>query len=198
VAPNANPKVAVDVPRHEGNERKARSWFMDVNAGAGLTSAIAPDVSPDFGGGLALGVTQKTLVSPLVLLSVYVAQSPSKTYNEGTAQFQRLTGRLTGCPLRLEAAGITFRPCARFEAGQLSADGSQVPHQLSKDILWLALGASARGELQLAGPLNLALDLGAIFPLVHDRFFFEPSEKVFFQIPYAGFVGALELGLRIL
>lgn len=192
------PRVARDAtPRHE-EEHKRRPWTFGVTASVGLASAIAPDVSPDFGAGVGFGATQRTLWSPLVLLGAQVAVSPSVSNGEGTARFERIGARLTGCPLRIEAATVTIRPCALFELGQYSAIGSQVPNQSSAQFLWSAVGAAVRGELPIAGPLNLALDLGAFFPFARDSFYFNPSHIQVHSIPAVGFTGALGIGLRIL
>jgi hypothetical protein len=159
---------------------------------------VAPEVSPDFGLAIGVGSKRKVVFSPAVLLSGQLAMSRDFRSSEGTAQFQRLGARLTACPLAGNTGPILLRPCVHFEVGQLRARGTGADPSLTARILWLDLGASVRGEMMLAGPLILAAELGAIFPLASDTFYFKPSQVTVYSIPVIGFVGALELGLRFL
>jgi hypothetical protein len=52
--------------------------------------------------------------------------------------------------------------------------------------------------LTLFGPLSLTAELGAGFPLIDDSFYFDPSGNSIHQVPPVGFLGALELGVRIM
>lgn len=210
VATTAPMPVPTPPPTNSGDETLStatknarpieRRWWLGADAGIGLASGLAPRPSADFSLGMGVGATQKTLLSPIVLLSGHLAESPTASNQEGTARFQRLAGRITGCPLKLDAAPFSFRPCALFEVGELRAKGTNAENHatVSVPILWLALGATMRGELHLVGPLTLAGEAGALLPLVRDSFYFNPSGTTLYKVGDVGFVGALELGVQFL
>jgi hypothetical protein len=82
--------------------------------------------------------------------------------------------------------------------GELRGTGSDVSPALTATLLWMEVGVTGRGEVRLVGPLYGGVEVGATFPLVHDTFYFKPSQNVVHEVPAAGFVGAIELGLRVL
>jgi len=203
VVPEPNPDAVAVVDRRppaspDGSGPRPKPWWLGASASASLVSAIAPGLSPDVGVGVSVGATRTGLVSPLVVLTGHLAESSEFAGTGGSAQFQRLAGRITGCPLAATAGPVLLRPCALFEMGQLRAEGSHVTPAHTARILWLELGTSVRGEVNLVGPLTLGVELGAVFPLVSDTFYFQPSRVRVHQIPAVGFLGALALGVRIL
>jgi hypothetical protein len=201
----AERKASNQRPVRASSRKRDRPWQLGATAGVGIIGAMAPTLSPDFALGLGAGTTSRTLVSPWVRLSAHLAESAAvnSADGNGTARFERLAGRLTGCPLMgqmgLAASPVVLRPCLLFEAGRLRASGSNAPNHKDVSLGWTALGATLRGELVLFGPLTLGLEAGALFPLLRDSFYFDPDrQNVVHQVERAGFLGSLELGLRIL
>ncbi|HEX4341251.1 MAG TPA: hypothetical protein VH062_35320 [Polyangiaceae bacterium] len=198
-APNAESVVPTRTPSPAPRAGKldSRSWWFAASTGVGLASAIAPGFSPDFGIGIAAGAPRRGMLSPLVHLSGHFAESRELSGGGGTAQFRRVAGRVTACPVAASAAMVVLRPCALLDVGQLRATGSNVAPALTARTLWLELGATVRAEARITGPLFVMAELGAGFPLVRDDFYFVPSRVPVHTIPPVGFIGALELGVRI-
>jgi hypothetical protein len=205
----ATPATApVDPAEDRAPDRETRlpvhehSWWFGTSGSAGIVGAMAPQLTPDFGIGATAGTTRKSLVTPWIRLSGHFAESAASQTPEGTAHFERLAARLTGCPIAVRVAlylsPLVLRPCLLFEAGRLEASGSNTPHQKDVPITWSALGATVRGEFLLVGPLSLGMELGALLPMTHDKFYFDPKQETVYQVGYLGFLGSLELGVRIL
>jgi hypothetical protein len=170
---------------------RARSRFAIALRG-GVASALAPRLLPVIGASIEIARVDAGVLAPTLRLSMLRADSSAELVGAGPqrARFRSTLGRLEGCPLRIEIVPrLTALPCALFEAGALSADGSSPFSPASATRPWLAPGALGRVQVDVIGDLVVEVEGGAVFPIVRDTFLFAPS-LVAHEVPVAGgFVG---------
>jgi len=110
---------------------------------------------------------------------------------------------LTSVLGRVEAGGLRFRLAPRLalrlggtlEAGAILGAGRNVDGAEAHWAPWLALGGVARASWE-PGRFFVELGLGAFFPLTRPRFVAQPGPVVLFEVPVAGALGELGLGIR--
>jgi hypothetical protein len=171
----------------------------------GVTGAVAPEAMA----GLQLFADVTRFAdqgfTPTLRLSFERGQSGLTTTAIGRAQFTWTAGRIEACPgtwpraaLSPSAAGpVRFgaSPCALFDAGALTAEGSRTTDAATETRPWLAPGALGRLQLSLFDTLLLEAEIGVTFPLVEYRYYFGPTTTVF-TVPRAAPLGGLGLGVR--
>jgi hypothetical protein len=139
-------------------------------AGWGLLFGGASAVAP----GLAeIARAGDGVLSPAFRLAMTEADTGFRVVGaRQRARFALVSGRLEACPVRADVLRtLSALPCARFEAGELTASGlARVG--LSTTRPWAAPGAGARIEWWLFDRLRLEAEAGASFPLVRDTFSF--------------------------
>jgi hypothetical protein len=151
-------------------------WGLDVEALDDLPGAFAPSLRLGF---------ERTLASD----SVGRAPGP-------TASVSRTLGRAEACPVRWKTTQRRWSPtttvaahlCARGEVGVLDVQPGDGKADVSRP--WVATAGTLRLRATWSF-LFLDLEGGATFPLVRDRFFFEPATNVYEVPPIAA---AFELG----
>ncbi len=174
-----------------------RGPHVGLMGGAGATSGTAPTiawmipVSAEIGGG------RSAAISPLLRAGFEHADSGEDGATGGDARFVLNAGTLDLCASFPVARSIDLLPCVHAEGGGLSAAGSNIQPARSDTRPWVGLGALGAVRYVVVSPVFVELSLGVRFPLVRDRFFFEPDTTVF-QVPaIAGFAGGC-LGVTIL
>jgi hypothetical protein len=134
----------------------------------------------------------------LRIAGIYSQTSVSK--RDAEAAFTWASARLSFCPVRFQwLRRLEFRPCAFWDAGVLGAHGVGTDQPApATSSFWSAAGIVFDAEARLVGPLTFSADLGAIFPLIRDRFYFDPDipENTLHQVAAAGWLGGVGLGLR--
>ena len=169
-----------------------------VDAGVGFVAlALSPGLSPD----LSLGIAYEPVLDqavPRFALSFRYARSPVIEAPEGKAWFERIGARVDACPLRAGTRELSLRPCLSFEGGRYLAKGEGTLASQDHPLLWAAAGAFLAGELRASGTWAARAELGALFPLRRDEFFFDPGHHIIHQIPPVGLFFAVALELEIL
>ena len=110
---------------------------------------------------------------------------------------------LTSVLGRVEAGGLRFRLVPHLalrlggalEAGAILGAGRNVDGAEAHWAPWIAVGAVARTTWDL-GSLFVELGLGAVVPLTRPRFVAQPGPVVLFEVPVAGAMGELGVGIR--
>jgi hypothetical protein len=179
-----------------GSSVRPSGWSL--GARGGVTSALAPSIVPDFGLFGAYDAGGSSFVSPRASVTALYARSATAEDRLGSARYDRIGGRLAGCPVDLlGVAGWALRPCGVGEAGRLHAQGTDVPNAQSRSVVWVALGASVRADTELVPRLTFGAELGVLFPLVRNGFFYEPDGVVVHRVGATSVQGAIELGFRL-
>jgi hypothetical protein len=170
-----------------GAELAKHDWRWSMGAGVGVTGGVA--TAPLVSVPLFVDVAQvsRGLVSPAFRLRFERAST-----DQGGASFTWTAGSLEGCPFALVGGPLRVWPCARVEAGTLSATGDAA-HSKSAARPWLSVGAVARARLSVVGGLFVELEGEAFAPFVRDRFYLEPDTTVHRATPVA-VAGAASLG----
>jgi hypothetical protein len=183
------PERRVSAPEPERRQQSPSPVRWAASAGVALESAVAP--SPPIGFAAAVEGWWREGWSPGVRLSLLTTSTATISSADGDAEFRLLTGRLGICPLRRALGASVLVPCATFDAGSLMAKGGGAAlNTTSKNMPWLAAGASLRAQFALSAALGLEVGAGARALLRRDRFVFRPSSLVYY-VPAASFdIGA--------
>lgn len=191
-SPHGVEKVAPIEPTRPSSQRGAstassREVWWAAGAGGGLIGGVAP--SPSLGESLflELGHGHQPGWSAHGRLAGVHAHG-SATARAGTADFDLLGLRIASCPYRI-GVGLTLSGCASFDWGRLQGRGSNTSAAQSSAANWLAPGGFVDAELRALPWLRLQLELGALFPLARDRFYFGPDETVHRIPSLAGYGG---------
>jgi hypothetical protein len=178
-----------------------------------LLPPSAPSPSPPtwhfaFGGDAAVrtGVTPHDVLTLAAFVELELAGSAFRASFErserdtldvdaATAAFRWTGGAIEACELQLSGSGFSASPCLRAEAGVLVGQGEGIVPAREERRAWVAVGATVRAEWLFLDPAFLDLGLGVTFPLIRDRFFFQPDTTVY-RPPAAGLVARAGLGVR--
>jgi hypothetical protein len=191
---NAAPVAAKGTVREPSASDRASPLRFSVGAHAGLSGGVTPRVlvsAPVF---VEIADGRDALFAPALRLRFEHAGSGTVHEAGGGALFTWTTASADACPLAWSPARVRLLPCARVEAGALHASGVDLKVSRSDTRLWFAVGAVARAQLRITGPLFAELEVGAFLPIVRDRFFFEPDSTLF-RAPIVGWSGAAGLGV---
>jgi hypothetical protein len=173
----------------------ALEWSLEGALGVVAFDTSLP--SPDLGFFGSVGVSSEgAVLSPkFFLFARRVTGDVVKS--EGRAELGILSFGVVGCPIRVPASGaFSFRPCAGFEVGAISAEGVGLLVEKKQTRFWSAPILSARGEWRFANRFFAAAAVGARFPLIRQHYSFESGEKVH-DIPRVSFDFGLELGVDL-
>lgn len=163
----------------------ARGYAVGIGAGAavGLLGGLAPAVAPlgrlfgevtvarpnEGSGGLA------SRLRPSARLS-FDAATATGDVAAGTQRYFLFAGSLRLCPLDVRAEGtLHLGPCGGLQGGVHRGVSEGVPNARAQDKPWLAPSATVHASLSVAERVTVELEAGAVFPLVHTRFFLGPD-----------------------
>lgn len=76
-------------------------------------------------------------------------------------------GRVDVCPWRLGSAKVGLWPCALFELGVAGASDSRPSGLQARDV-WVAPGGALRLAYEVASPISLEAQAGALVPLIRE------------------------------
>jgi len=172
-------------------------WRLGAGVGAGIETAVSPEVVPTFSLQLEAEHLGRGTFSPRIALAVHRSAGSTVETAAGSAHFRWTAARVSGCPVRFPVvARLAVQPCLFFDVGALEATGQQTYQSASANLVWYALGGVARAEYVPMAPLSISLDGGLLLPLVHDRFYFDPGGPPnTLQLPRIGFT--LRAGIAV-
>jgi hypothetical protein len=154
----------------------------------------APRAMLGFGGSLLVAYERESVLSPALRLTFSHFARSGFEATGGSAEFSLDTGSVELCPLRARAGALRLYPCLlRVAGGRLQASGSHTVAAESRGRPWWELGASLLAQVKPARSFELGLSLAAGWPVVRDRFQFEPVE--FHQV--SGVVWTLGAGAGV-
>jgi hypothetical protein len=189
----SSPEPADTAP--EPQSRSDESWRLGVGVGAGLHAGTAPNPPIGFFIDMNAEHRRRNAFGPALGLSIHRAESQPVRTAAGDAEFTWFAARAWVCPLHWPSAGLaSVAACGAFEGGNLSGRGFNTEDEQIQDSLWLAPGLFARGELRPIDALTITLDAGAVVPLFHTDFFFDPEISAF-EVPYVA--PFANLGVRL-
>ncbi len=191
-APPPRATIAPPNPAAPGElSRGEASWEPSVGTRAGAQTGIGDGLTPYVGASVGIASTADSLLSPALRLDALWGRGRSESAI-GNAELEWLAARVAICPLTLSAAPWTFRNCASFELGRLSATGYGVSEPRSASAWWYGPGAELRPGVRVLDRLSFSLEAGVSLMLARDRFYFRPDDEVH-RVPDA----AVHVGLAI-
>ncbi len=149
-----------------------------VAGGLSAAAGIAPSVL--LGGSLSLEMAYRGVrFVPSLRLGLERSRAARLALvGGGVVDFTRTLGTMSLSAVELTAGPLWIAPTIDVEAGALRAVASHVPGATSASRAFAALGLGARVGLVVLGPIALEASAVAAFPLIRDRFFFEPDVTV--------------------
>lgn len=156
-------------------------WHFTIGAGAAIIGGVSP--------GAVLGPSvfvetsrgSASLVAPEFRLRLDRASAGSEA-PPGSAEFTWTAASIDVCPIAYPRTHLRVSACARVEGGVLASRGINVQPTRSDVAGWFAMGAVLRARWVIVAPLALELEGALRFPLLRDRFYFEPSRTIF-EVP---------------
>jgi hypothetical protein len=149
---------------------------------------------PGFGVYVELASNETASWSPSLRATVSRRWRAGFESRYGTAAFALTEAAVELCPIALRASGFALRPCGMITAGWLDASGSNTEAARDRVRPWSVAGASLRATARATDRLEFSAGVGAGYPLVRDRFEFEP--EVFHEVPALAFSAVIGAGLR--
>ncbi len=143
---------------------------VDVLAGAGIKTAVAPDTVVGFHSRVRLVAVDPPVRA--VAIGFTTVESDSFPTRAGTARFHLFAGELRACPWLWSPGPLQIGPCAVLELGGLRGTGHATDRPTSQTSWWVSPGLNLDWRARL-GPLVFAASAGPGFPVVRDRFYFE-------------------------
>jgi hypothetical protein len=161
IAPAPQTAPSAELPAPSVEARATRSSIGSELLAGGLPLA------PGIRGGAAV-----TLFTGHWSIGVTGAFLPAKTHDVGTGQVDVsvVGGGIEGCGRGRVSRALLVALCGRFEAFRLggSAHGFASSAEHARPLL--VSTALGRGQVSVAGPLAIYAELGAIVPVVRERF----------------------------
>lgn len=176
------PPPPVPCPRCEPErpaEEKAPPSHLEWSALLSFDASwgAAPKVLPGFGVSAVVAYERGSVLSPALRLHFSHVSRGGFEQDGGNADFSLDRASLELCPVRARAGALRLYPCLlRVAGGRLEATGSRTLEPESQGRPWWELGSSLLAQLKPGGALEIDVSLGAGWPLVRDRFQFEPYE----------------------
>jgi hypothetical protein len=188
-APPPEPPVDANVTVEDGF-----AWSLGAAAHLALGPAPKPLLGPAMAFSAGASASESGWAPWVRLLGVYDFPLGQVEADGGSARFWLASLGLDACPVALGGATVRVRPCAHAIGGSLRAEGSNTLDARTEARPYWALGASLLGEGELGGGLEVTVSVGVDFPLVRDRFQFEPV--VFHEVPAQAGTATLGLAYR--
>jgi len=128
---------------------------------------------------VAIARASREQISPELRLRFERTLDATTHAASGGGRFVWTLGAIDACAMQNVLAPARIGACLRVEGGALSATGIDVAPSRSDVRAWLAVDLVARGRVEIIGPWFVELEVGAIFPMLRDRFLLEPSTTIF-------------------
>lgn len=161
-----------------------RAPASSLGASVALVLGLAPSLSAGtrLHGAREIG---SLLGLPLALRPTFLlATNPNSGVEGGAARFRLVAGGVDLCRGPDSAHGGLLFFCVGFESGSLRATGVDVEPPRSEARFWLAARAAVGARVALSGPLALAFEGAAVFPVTRDTFFFEGPRIDVHEMPW--------------
>ena len=165
------------------------SMGADLAIATGISPVALVGISPRLG----WRAQSTSLLAPSASLAFFRSSSGALSVPVGAASFEWTVGQIDGCLVSWRRGPARFLGCARIEAGDLDATGSDGTPPLTRHRAWFAVGPLGRGEWDLLPPLFLAVEAAAMVHATAERFFFLPSVTIY-EVPVLGFRGLRRAG----
>jgi hypothetical protein len=199
IAPLPPPAPPPPLPR----DPEALEVLPAIEVGFGVASGLAPRAIPGGALMLELGMPKK---EPLFLVragaSFWSNGQIAVERDDGTANaaavYRAILARVEAC-VALRVERFSAAPCATFDVGSLSVQGSEdgvITEGLEASQLWAAPGPALRLGWNFAGPFTLALDGALTFPLQRDTYAFEQPPQVAHDVPAVAARAGAYVGLH--
>ena len=180
-----------------GGAGHSHNAHLALTGGGGVSTGIAPtpvwmiplSAEVDFG--------RENAVWGVLRPGFLHADSGTDTATGGDARFVLNAGTLDLCASLPATRWMRLLPCLHSEGGALGAAGSNIKPARSETTPWVGLGAVGAVRYLVLSPLFVEVSVGVRFPLVRDRFFFEPDTTIF-RPPVAAIFGAGCVGVAFL
>jgi hypothetical protein len=176
-----------------------RDLFFELGAGGFAEQSVAPD--PLFGGNAFFGLGDRSATWNLRARVAY-ARSGVVANGEQQARFTSLTGGLDVCVWSLVSGKRwAIQPCAAAELGRVQSEGLDTFRYAParRDTIWGAAGPLLRVQGAFDSLRVEALG-GPWIPFAGTRrFVFEgpEGETEFHRVPWVGWIGGVNLALRL-
>lgn len=170
-------------------------WRTIWGVGASFVLDVGPAPSPLIGGGLTVELTRSRSFDWSIRAGLSAAVTADAPRVRGHASSYRFVeGELAVCaPAFRVEPWLRLAPCGNLDLGGVWSSVEQTSNASAEAVgPWFAAGIAGRLDLIPADSVQLGLEVGPSFPLVHPRFVDEQG-AAFYEPPAASFAGRLSL-----
>lgn len=166
--PIARAKAVPAVPtRQEGKPAVFPRWALGAGINGGVGSSLGSAA------GLSMFIERRfdsLASSPSLRLRAFLWESRSTPSAAAAVELQGWSGETSGCWPTLRAKAFRMSPCAGFQLGALSAEGTGVPMPKHTTRMWAAALAEARVQAWPWRSFGIEAHIGATMALTNYRF----------------------------
>lgn len=177
VAPQIRQPATAPIAEPATSKPLPAAWTLGLAAG--------PHVGPVPGVALAISPSVGWSNAAIDVRLSFVPAIPTTASN--LSRFLLIAGQLDVCAFALDATPFQLVPCGVLQLGGLEAEGLDVADPQKSVRPWVAPGGLVRVRL---GPrtFTLDLDVGLLFPIIRDRYFFAPNQPVHEPSPVSAII----------
>ena len=171
----------------------ATPWRLGLSADGVLALGLLPGVA--IGAGLRIEVVPPGFV-PLEIAAAFFPQTRDQLRDGAGADLLAAWGEVGICPVSPLDGIVRVLACTAIEVGTIQSRGFGFDLSLDDEALLVAASARVRMSARVAGPLVLALSVGAAVPFERPRFYAldgDGAERELFRV--APVLGVFELSL---
>jgi hypothetical protein len=191
-APAPEPRDAPPPPAPTPRLHLLGSAMFETAIGYASATQFAP------GARLQLFRTNAYVGGPSIALGFAAVQPTERPVLDGRATVSFNVGELFACPLSFAlAASLTLLPCARFDLGQVTAKGTDIPGARGSTRTWASAGALGQLAFVPVRPLVIDVQASLLVPLTPYTFVFAP-DSVVYGPPSVAFSASLAVGIMFL
>jgi hypothetical protein len=195
--PPPPPPAPIEAPKAAPGGPRAPRTAIAVGAGAERITHVLPraalaplvfvDVEP--------GTANARVLAARLRIGLVGSSTSNDDPRPDSARFAWVALPVQICPVAAQTRSVALLPCASGEIGLLRARGTDVAEPTTHTRFWSALGLAASVRLRPADGWTVEATGGVRFPLLRDRFRFDPDERIY--SPTVGSAFGLAVAVRL-
>jgi hypothetical protein len=174
--PEQQPGTTLELPEEQTTRESGRAPSA-VESGWSVGGEVAAVGSYNMLPGFAAAIRSTLVLDAPRMWPIRLSMArwfERSTRVEGArAELSLFSGRVGVCPTLLRDKPFRIEACGVVAAGRLTGQGDEVAQPRTRKRPWVHVEARATFAVPIGGPFEVTLDLGALVPVLRDRFLLE-------------------------
>lgn len=194
------PATRAITPRSNGQPPRSdpeATVGAELFASALALTAAAPNPQPaaEIGAAVSAPIARAAALRMRLSARITGTQRAEAPLDQGTAELRLWSAAGAVCPGTSPSDALWLFGCGVFEAGAVSASGSDTDDARDKQRVWLAAGAGVELTWLVVAPLRLHASVEGLVPLYRDRFLI--GDRVVHRVPALAARAGLGVGVAL-